>query len=332
VLYENGVIEFNYANLNSNSRYSEGGWQTAGIKDAGTQSGTPVNTRRLMVSRNVANGQYVGSGKSVRISTGIQANPNPDHFALPLTAGEKATLVTSGGNNTVLELLNSAGAVVATGTSGATNLSRAILDYTVPATGTYFARVRATLDGRYTLTALRSGGGFDLEANDTRATAQDIKPVVFGDTTDGEDFYKALLAPGDTIALQTYTPAVGEGASPNNLNPRLDVYDSTGALVASNDNGAADGRNAVLSYTAPTQGFHYIRVSGASGAGEYVLTASYTTRTIPGITLGSPASAAIGIPGTVGLVLEGAVSSNSTPPGTVTATWSKVSGPGTVTF
>jgi subtilisin family serine protease/methionine-rich copper-binding protein CopC len=342
VLYASGDIEFNYPDLDiaPTSVYQEGILAGVGIKDAGTQSLKPAS-KRLLVKMGRGNSSppidklrsaYVGSGKSVRISTGIVASPGADHFALPLTAGEKATLVINGGTSTVLELLNSAGAVVATGTSGATNLARAILDYTVPSTGTYQARVRATLESRYTLTALRAGGGIDLEANDTTGTAQELKPVIFGDTTGGADHYKVLLAPGDTIALQTYTPAVGGGATTNNLDPRIDVYDSTGALVAGNDNGATDGRNALVSYTAAAPGLHYIRVSGASGAGEYLLTASYAVRTLPGITISSPGNANVSVPANVGLILEGAVTSNSTPPGTVTATWSKVSGPGTVTF
>jgi subtilisin family serine protease len=327
VLYASGVIEFNYPDLDfaPNSFNQEGIEACVGIKAAGTQY-----TKRLLVKQSNLQSPYVGTGKSIRIATGL--TNNADHYALSLTAGEKATLVMNGGTNSVLELLNSSGTVVATGVSGPTNLARAILDYTAPSTATYSARVRDTLDAEYTLTALRAGAGFDLEANDTTSTAQDIKPVVFGDTTSGADYYKVLLAPGDTLALRTYTPAVGEGASANNLNPRLDVYDSTDALVASNDNDAPDGRNAVLSYTAATQGFRYIRVSGASGAGEYVLTASYTARTIPSASITGPTAAAVGIPANVGLILEGAVSSNSTPPGAVTATWSKVSGPGTVTF
>ena len=330
VLYASGVIEFNYPDLDfaQNSRNQEAITACVGIKAAGNQ--TTSIAKRLLVKQVNLQSPYVGTGKSVRIATGL--TNNADHYALSLTAGEKATLVMNGGTNSVLELLNSSGTVVATGVSGPTNLARAILDYTAPSTATYSARVRDTLEAEYTLTALRAGAGFDLEANDTRATAQDIRPVVFGDTTSGADFYKVLLAPGDTLALRTYTPAVGEGASPNTLNPRLDVYDSTDALVASSDNDAPDGRNAALSYTAATQGFRYIRVSGASGAGEYVLTASYTARTMPSASITGQTAAAVGIPANVGLILEGAVSSNSTPPGDVTATWSKVSGPGTVTF
>ena len=337
VLYASGVIEFNYPDLDfhPSSIYQEGIYTCVGIKGAGNQT-TPISQRLLVkqgqgytTSRQPS--PYVGTGRSVRIATGLSTpnTNNADLYALSLTAGEKATLVTSRGS---LELLSSNGTVVASGASGPTNLDRAIVDYKVPSTATYYARVRTTLEAEYTLTALRAGAGFDFEANDTTSTAQDIKPVVFGDTTSGADYYKVMLSAGDTIALRTYTPAVGEGASANNLNPRLDVYDSTDALVASNDNGAPDGRNAVLSYTAPTQGFRYIRVSGASGAGEYVLTASYTVRTIPSASITGPTTSAVGIPANVGLILEGAVSSNSTPPGAVTATWSKVSGPGTVTF
>ena len=42
------------------------------------------------------------------------------------------------------------------------------------------------------------------------------------------------------------------------------VYDPAGTLVASDDNGAADGRNALLNYTALASGSYTIRVLAAA--------------------------------------------------------------------
>ncbi len=52
------------------------------------------------------------------------------------------------------------------------------------------------------------------------------------------------------------------------------MYNPAGALVASNDNGAVDGRNALLTHVATVTGTYKVRVLGASSSGEYVLTMS----------------------------------------------------------
>ena len=49
------------------------------------------------------------------------------------------------------------------------------------------------------------------------------------------------------------------------------MYNSSGAKLASNDNGAPDGRNALLSFTAPLAGVYKIRVLATKNSGEYVL-------------------------------------------------------------
>src|SRR5262249_4030674 len=68
------------------------------------------------------------------------------------------------------------------------------------------------------------------------------------------DYYKINLAAGATLQLDTGTPAGLSGEFVNEFDPIVYVYDSAGNLVAVNDNGAADGRNASLSYTAPSAG------------------------------------------------------------------------------
>ena len=89
-------------------------------------------------------------------------------------------------------------------------------------------------------------------------------------TTDS-DFYRIDLSAGQPIKISTTTPADASGEFVNTLDPVLELYDAAGNKVATDDNSAPDGRNALLSYTAATGGAYYIKVRSASGSGEYVL-------------------------------------------------------------
>src|SRR5439155_26584548 len=74
-----------------------------------------------------------------------------------------------------VDLLNPAGAVVASGTAGPTNLDKIISNFTVAAGagGTYYARVSGGGGVQYSLVATRNAA-LDAEANDTFATAEDF--------------------------------------------------------------------------------------------------------------------------------------------------------------
>jgi hypothetical protein len=90
------------------------------------------------------------------------------------------------------------------------------------------------------------------------------------------DFYRVFVSAGQELQLQTFTPAGQAGEFVNNLDPALRLYNAQGALVASDDNSAGDGRNAKLSYVVPgpMARTYFVEVAasdtGLSG-GEYVL-------------------------------------------------------------
>ncbi|MFN0020991.1 MAG: beta strand repeat-containing protein [Pirellulaceae bacterium] len=87
------------------------------------------------------------------------------------------------------------------------------------------------------------------------------------------DYYKFPITAGAQIQWSTLTPGDGPFEFPNSLDPALELYDPSGVLVASNDNGALDGRNAILTYTALATGNYTVHVVGAGSTnGEYVLT------------------------------------------------------------
>jgi hypothetical protein len=73
------------------------------------------------------------------------------------------------------------------------------------------------------------------------------------------------------LQFRTATPGDGPGEFANTLNPKIELYDPDGNLVASGVVGP-DGRNETLSFTPHSPGTYRVRVIGEDGTrGEYVL-------------------------------------------------------------
>ncbi len=86
------------------------------------------------------------------------------------------------------------------------------------------------------------------------------------------DSYEISLAEGDSIVLSTGTPLDDPDYLPiNTLDPTLAVFDADGNLLAADADSHADGKNAVLPFTAPAAGTYIVRVDAESGWGEYTL-------------------------------------------------------------
>ena len=98
---------------------------------------------------------------------------------------------------------------------------------------------------------------------------------------DEGDFYAFEVEALDNLVLSTATPAGGPFEFVNDLDPVVELYDPSGNLVASDDNSAADGRNALLAYAAPTAGTYTARVIANDSNGEYVLNISGATGGLP---------------------------------------------------
>src|SRR5262249_9976784 len=73
------------------------------------------------------------------------------------------------------------------------------------------------------------------------------------------------------LRIDTMTPADGANQFVNTLNPRIELYDPSGNLVASGTTGA-DGRNESIGYLTAAPGTYRIHVFSESGTtGEYFL-------------------------------------------------------------
>src|SRR5262249_1788202 len=151
----------------------------------------------------------------------------------------------------------SAGNVLASGLAGS-NVDSGLSDLLIATDGTYYVRVAGSGTVTYDLVVTKDAE-FSLEPNSTTAQAQVVLSRQTGGdqwllghvgaTGDGLDYYKVNLAAGATLTAQTFTPAGGTGQFVNTLDPRLRVLNSVGSVVATNENSAPDGRNALVSYS-----------------------------------------------------------------------------------
>jgi len=101
--------------------------------------------------------------------------------------------------------------------------------------------------------------------------------VAWAGARDQVDQYLVQATAGQ-LQITTTTPGGDTGEPNNTLVPKLELFTSSGLLVASNQNGAPDGRNAQIVYQVPTgsAGSYRIVVTAVSGAGEYTLAATGT--------------------------------------------------------
>ena len=208
-----------------------------------------------------------------------------DTFRLNLASGETASIAVKGVSSTAvnLELKNGAGQTLAAGIAGPTNFDKAIADFRATATDTYYIVVSGTATTDYTL-LMGKNAALSTETNSFLSSAQPLLSLqvagdqyVFGraGAANFNDIYQVDLAAGATLNLKTFTPGDGAGEFVNTFNPRLRVLNTTGTQLAINDNGAPDGKNAVLTYTnTGIAGKFFVEVSSTtttSTQGEYVL-------------------------------------------------------------
>jgi len=212
------------------------------------------------------------------------AQPDTDLYSFTLGAGEAVAIgmdaLNAGTIN--LSLLDAGGFAVATGVAGATNYDQT-LTFTAVGGGTYYASVVGS-NVDYNLVVSR-GAALDREANDSFAAAQLLTGNrAFGAVSGSDDWYVFPATAGQLLTLTTATPGDGPGEFVNLLDPLIELYDPSNVLVASDDNSALDGRNAVLTKAAAMTGDYRVRVRGAGGtAGEYVLALSASNDPPPAV-------------------------------------------------
>jgi hypothetical protein len=175
-----------------------------------------------------------------------------------------------------LALLDAAGQVLARSVAVGDGSTHSIPGLVAPSTGTYFVHVSSTQLFPYSVVVTRDSA-LNLEPNDDLSTAQELSSTggAFGEVGVNDplgDFYAFVVQEDDALVITTLTPADGPFQPVNDLDPVIELFDPSGNLVALNDNGGADGRNARIEHTADDNGMYRVRVFGAAGtSGDYVL-------------------------------------------------------------
>ncbi len=292
---------------------------------------------------------------TVRKAPGI---PDVDSYTVNLTgkAGHLVDIVLAGqqGVNFLgesLQLLGTDGTtVLATGVpnpvaSGTTvtNYNLGILDFLVPTDGVYTVRLTSTTtQGSYAIVVADSLL-FDSEPNNLLTnplrTLAVGRPALGYVSASDPDCYQVVLTAGQGITATTATPFDNSSGLPGNLLvPELELYSPSGAVVATNQGGAADGHNALLSYTAPVAGTYTIEVLAAAQQGEYILGLAGLSIAVPAnATKGDPpVTASVNIPaplaGDLTISLTSSDPSRATVPASVTISAGQTSAPLPITI
>jgi outer membrane protein assembly factor BamB len=208
-----------------------------------------------------------------------------DWYSFTLDDGQTTTLgmAAASPSNLTMELYDGSLTLLATGTAAA-NLDQVINNFADATTNgvpdTYYARTTSDSASDYSLVVTRDAA-FDIEANDSFATGQNISGVDValgsldagsGGGLDQADFYAVNLNQGDRLQVTTHTPFDDPSKQPvNGLDPRLVIFDPSESQVASDSNSAPDGHNAQLTFTAATSGEYRIQVLAEAGDGEYLV-------------------------------------------------------------
>jgi hypothetical protein len=269
-LYADGRIQFNYSDLVSGAAAGNNGASaTVGIKAAGTQG-----PDRLLLAFNNGPNAFVGTGQSTLIS---RPSATPDLYSFSMVSGDVTTLAVKATVPAALtlDLLDSGGAVLATGVGGSTNLDSIVANFNATSTGTYYARVNGNGVVNYDL-VVTLNATFDNEANDAQASGQALggSRGALGHVSTTADWYLVVLpAGGNALRVETGTPGDGPGEFVNTLNPHIELYDASSVLIAS---GASlpDGRNETILGSGLTPGTYAVRVTSEGGtSGEYFVSA-----------------------------------------------------------
>ncbi len=255
-----------------------------------TPTPTPTASDDVAANSSTTGRAVIGGSTAGRIES---AGDN-DWFAITFTAGTSYRINLDGTTSQglldpYLRLYNSSGTLVGTDDDSGTGLSSQ-LTYVPATTGTYYI-------GASSSSWLSSGtGGYNV----TVATTSAPTPAPSPTPTSGDDFAgnnstagRAVIggstggriesaSDNDWFAITftagtSYRLNLDSAASQGLSDPYLRLYNSSGTLVGSDDDGGT-GLNSQLSYAPTTTGTYYVSASSyGSGTGAYNVTISTTS-------------------------------------------------------
>ncbi len=209
-----------------------------------------------------------------------------DWYSFSLEDGNNATIgatVVSGSGNLTMELYDSQGVLLATG-SGSTNVNSIISQFQDETTDgnadRYYVRVTG-LDAEYSLFVTRNVG-FDTETNNSALQAQPLSGLrgVLGYATATPDVYSLELATGEELTLAATLPAGGPFlfdnplATPGGSALAMELRDPSGNLVGMD--------STQITHTANMDGSYTLTVFASQQQGEYFISINQSVVNLAG--------------------------------------------------
>ncbi|QEG41240.1 CARDB domain-containing protein [Roseimaritima ulvae] len=232
------------------------GW---GIYGSGNESSTTIAAMEAILPVNLSGYTYQNSG--VVTLNGVEH---------PVVEGVSTFSVA----NTYVEVPSGTPAVDADAIVLATTVSRPSVAVRTSGSGrvVYLGPVYSAAS-TYPTTELRSG-------DPDRLLEQAVNWAGGNDATDQFAFQ---VSNHDQLTIFTKRLGEGNGEPQNSLDPVIELYDSAGNLVASNDNADGSTLDALVSYNVPSdgEGIYRVKLIAGEGSGDYSLQIEGATATAP---------------------------------------------------
>ena len=260
------------------------GYEAEGTTDAPATNDAIEDAQPLSATELVLLG-----GRRQAVAGMLAAGGDVDWYAVNLTAGDAVSaLLASDGGQLQLGLYDASGLLLTPSRATALGgVEQQVAVVAAPVTGTYYLRVSSAAplaqarDYRLVI-----GRNLALDAEDNDAPSQ-AKPLGIGgngaalgalQSATDSDVWRIAASAGDLLTITTATPGGGPNLFDNLLDPRVELLDAAGNVLASDSSGAADGRNALLAFNIAESGVYLVRVTGQNvTSGEYALSVTGST-------------------------------------------------------
>lgn len=254
-------------------------------------NGTPNND--IPGAEDLANSQIAlnQSGTSTRAVASGQldtGSTEADWYKVSLAAGDSiSALLSSTGTATDMELglYDAAGVLQTPATvSDSSQVDVALSNLVVTTAGDYYLRVSANglVAARDYQLVVTTNASFDIEPNSSQQAAQSLSRAGVGigaiSNIGDADWFLISANQSDSLIITTATPAGGVNQFINDLDPGIELYDANGQLVTPDSVSSPDGRNQVVTLTAPADGVYAVRIFGESDTvGSYTFEVTGST-------------------------------------------------------